>query len=279
MVRLNWKLLRFDAVPRSSGKRRQGFTFFIFAIGLTALGAASAIATAIGPLDSPHIQGTGEILEPSGNRPLTAGRPTGDQSNEPAALRSVPEPSIEVYEGLDRNISESRTGRRDGTGSFFGVERASELPFSLTALDWTQKMAEDGYWLENDQWADFRAIALASYLPEISFWLGRDRWATFGALPIGDDFANGLSGTAITPDGAPNLYYPTTAFNGDYNDGRRAGDGSGQKKPGSTSGSIYDWLLGMVKRVTRQPVFYLAILGGGAVLFFAIKRQSAVKAP
>lgn len=278
-MRLVSNLQEFDAVPLYLCKRHMGLICFVFSIGLTALSAASANATAIGPLDSPHIQGTGEMLEPTSNRPLTIGRPTADNSNEPAALQSVPEPSIEVYEGLDRNISESRTGDRDGTGSFFGVEKATELPFSLTALEWTQQMAEDGSWLENDQWADFRAIALASYLPEISFWLGRDRWAAFGALPIGDDFANDLSGTTVTPDGVPNLHYPTMSYNGGYNDLRRAGDGSGQKKPGPTNGSVYEWLLGMVKKTSRQPAFYLAILGGGAVLFFAIKRQSAIKTP
>lgn len=108
------------------------------------MGAQPAGAAAFGPLDSPDRQGTGEIMEPSYGPSVS---PRDRESKDPAALQSIPEPSFEVYESLDRDISRSKKGsnQRNRSSSFFGVEGLSGLPLSLSAEEWTRQMDEDGY--------------------------------------------------------------------------------------------------------------------------------------
>ena len=173
---------------------------FFVVFGLSGPGSPSAMATAFEPFNSPNIRGSGDTLGPSTDPVGTA---NGEETEEPAALQSVPKPTIEVYEGLERDISQSKkNSRRARSDNFFGVEGLSGLPVSLTAQEWTLQMAENGYWLENDQWADFRAIALAGYLPEIRYWLGGDRWATFDLMNLGDELGAGIAnGTVEVPEG------------------------------------------------------------------------------
>ena len=243
-------------------------------------------ATAIGPLDAPRVHETGEILEPSANKPPTRILSDEENPDEPAALRSVPEPSFEIYESLDRDINQTNTGDSHSSENFFGVEGFTSLSYSLTALEWIRQMYEGGYWLENDQWSDFRAIALASYLPEIRYWLGRDRWARFGALAIGGE-SNGtfrgdarvlkFSGDARAPkNGNVNATFTAPPSFGGATASPPAG---GEKHKGRNKAAekitSYELLLSLVKKVSKQPLFYLAMLGGAIVLLLAFRRQSA----
>ena len=194
-------------------------------------------------------------------------------------MQSIPKPSFEVYESLDREIDPSKQSDRNSADDIFGVDGVSGLPESLTALEWTQQMAESGYWLENDQWADFQAIALASYRPELRFWLGRDRWSAFGSLAIGSKSSGDETGETNTPinHGVGATYATAGGYGGNYTDSPGTGEGQKGKNRAVAAISIYDLLLSMVKKVSKQPWFYLAILGGAVILLLAFKRQSLAK--
>ena len=64
--------------------------------------------------------------------------PRDEESQEPAALQSITEPSFEVYESLDRDISRSKKGskQRNRSSSFFGVEGLSGLPLKNGPDKW-----------------------------------------------------------------------------------------------------------------------------------------------
>ncbi len=238
---------------------------------------APAHATTIGPLDAPRVHGTGEILEPSASKPPTRFLSDDEDSNEPAALRSIPEPSFEIYESLNRDFNQSNAGDSHSSENFFGVEGFTSQPYSLTALEWTRQMVEGGYWLENDHWSDFRAIALAGYLPEIRYWLGRDRWARFGALAIGGESNGKFNGDAKAPkNGSDNATFAAPLS---FSDGIASPPGGGEKHKGGSKTLLnitsYELLLSLAKKVSDQPLFYLAMLGGAIVLLLAFRRHSA----
>lgn len=246
------------------------------AIGLTLQSTASVRATAFGPLDSPRFLHTRELLKPiAGARPF--GTISGFQkTDEPAAFQSIPEPSFEFYESLDKDINRSKRRNRKASDDFFGVEGGSGQPKSLTALERTQKMAEDGYWLENDQWSDFKAIALASYRPELRYWLGRDRWSAFGSLDIGGESIVEAGAETVAPrDGIANATYGAAGVNNaNYLEGSETGEKHKGRNKAVEALSTYELLMSMAKKISKQPLFYLAILGGAIVLLLAFKRHS-----
>lgn len=243
----------------------------VIVFGLTAFGLGSAWATVISPLDAPHLQGTGEILEPSGSF-VVINEP---ESLEPAALQAVPEPSFEVYENLARQISESQTEYHSSLDSFYGLETASEAPTSLATLEWAQHLAETGFWLENDQWADFRAIALASYLPEIRYWLGRDRWSAFGSLSFGGNRPSGLSESASSDGPSRQSYTSATGYNVGSSG---SGDGRGKSKDRRLGeASTYELLISMLETMAKQPLFYLGLVIAAGVVLVAMRRQSGTR--
>ena len=101
-------------------------------------------------------------------------------------------------------------------------------------------MEEDGYCLEGDQWADFQAIALAGYLPEIRYWLGRDNWARFGLISFGDGFGNGSaeSSSGVSSNTSPGGGYYRSAGGGGY---------SKPKEPEAKKQTVAELLLSMAK--------------------------------
>lgn len=229
--------------------------------------AAPLKATTMGSYDS---DSSGEILEPS------AVRPTGKSENvdDLPGLRALPEPSIEVYEKLGAAIERSRRGPRSKRSAGPSAEGFSGLHDKLTALEWVDLWSENGYWLENDQWYDFQAIALASYLPDLKYWLGRDRWAAFGTgVGLGDGEKDGFSstetnGSMATGSLMPGPYgagYGHTA-NGDGQDGRD--DEAHNKK------TFEELLLWMIKKLSTQPLFYIVLIVLIGVLGLTMRRES-----
>ena len=237
----------------------------------TTIGKANA--DSIGPRNTSVFEETGELLEPSSIQPMTTPLTANDRTDEPAILRDIPAPTLEMYENLTAQLAETRnkSGRiqsqaRTAEEAMFG------LPISFTASEWMQQWAELGYWLENDQWADFQAIALAGYLPEIRYWLGGDRWATFRSNTFGTRF----SGSSSKIDGSARGGQPAIAGYGGGH-GRINGLGTGKKrgmKVGDTPESFQDLLLSMVKKMAKEPLFYFILACGAAAMMLAFRRQS-----
>jgi hypothetical protein len=276
MVRCKTALNMPIALLRNTRIRLATLAAISLAIILTLQSTASVHATAFGPLDSPRLLHIGALLEPIADarsfRTITGSQNT----DEPAAFHSIPEPSFEFYESLDKSINQSKRRNRKASDDFFGVDGGSSLPKSLTALERTQKMAEDGYWLENDQWSDFKAIALASYRPELRYWLGRDRWSAFGSLDIGSEPIVEAGGETLAPrnDVTNATYSAAGVYNGNQLEGSATGEKHRGKNKAVEALSTYELLLSMAKKISKQPLFYLAILGGAIVLLLAFKRHS-----
>ena len=234
-----------------------------------------AYATAIGPVDSVRGSKIGEFLEPSASLPTTSSISITEYCDEPASLQNVPKPTFDIYDGLANYVKDAKYDPQQGSDKISGSDAYSGLPYSLTAVNWSLIWAESEFWLENDQWADFKAISLASYLPELRYWLGRDRWATFGAMAFSSEANGGLS---TTQDGKVNPgYAASTGLGSGYytvpGEGL-AGKSKGKQREKAALTS-YELLLSMLEKFSQQPLFYFAVLCGAGVFFFAFKRQSS----
>lgn len=248
-------------------------TAFARAVMIGTLGAGVAQATTIGPL---RPDGPGEILEPSALRPV-APPATGDKKvGVPPGVRSLPKPSFDVYEKLGAAIDRATSGPHAIRRYRPSAEGFSGLNEKLTALEWIELWSENGYWLENNQWTDFQAIALASYLPDLHYWLGRDRWAAFGASAFGVGMNTGF---AESPDagkhGSNGVGRPAL---GGYSTGPEnffSGNGShARPKPKTEPRTLGELLILMAGKISRQPLFYLGIAGLLFILTLAFRRQS-----
>ena len=159
----------------------------------------SSWATSIGVFVSSQPNGLEESLEPSPSQPSPS-----------SALENLSKQQDEELDKLKAKLI-GRLGEASVfSHSIVNVTQIPDFADSLTALEWVRQWADTGYWLAADQWADFQAIAIAGYSPEIQYWLGRDRWASFGAMPFGAIPNSSSSNLSTSPDGSPTVY-PTSA--------------------------------------------------------------------
>ena len=246
---------------------------FARAVLIGTLGVGVAQATTIGPFRS---DGTGEILEPSAIRPV-APPATGDKNvSEPAGLRSLPAPSFKVYEKFGAAIDRAGGGLHANRRYRSSAEGFSGLNENLTALEWIELWSESGYWLENNQWTDFKAIALAGYLPDLQYWLGRDRWASFGASAFGVGINNGFADSAdAKTNGSNGVGMPAL---GGYPTGPEnfSSDNSSHARPKlkTEPRTLSELLILMAIKIGRQPLFFLGVIGLLFILTLVLRRQS-----
>lgn len=239
--------------------------------------AAGSHALTINQFRTNNESGTGEILEPSKSQPQ---HPPQVSTEEPEASTII---SDDFSDPLTGNVTIDGQANEISSELAFnltGVAEKSELTGPLTSLEWIEQWSISGEWLENDQWADFKAIAIAGYLPDIRYWLGGDRWASFGSTPL----STGANRTPSAKDGSPATGKPQDTTATTYTrlpsayDHSKSGGGSGGKtstssetaKPVTTT----EFLLWVLKKVMREPIFYVIALCGIGLLLWSFRKQS-----
>jgi hypothetical protein len=240
---------------------------FVGSLSLMMLLIPSSWATSIGVLESSQPNGLGEVLEPLSRQPTA-----------PSALEGLSKQQDKELDELKSRFIEGSGETPEFSHSIADVALIPDFADSLTALEWVRQWADTGFWLESDQWADFRAIAIASYSPDIQYWLGRDRWASFGAMPFGT-LPNGppLSVSTSTVGDPTNISSISNISDSGYGSIYPHKSGNSKSTTESRAGPItlLDLILSMAKKIARQPIFYLILLIGAGLLIWAFRRQAS----
>ncbi len=243
---------------------------FVGDIGLVGL----LNATTLGQHDLVRPDESEEILEPSATQPAIPTRETNNKFGTSAAFRAIPTSTIQNTERLDENDAHKAEALLAHWSKLLSNNLFRDLSVDTAALEWVDQLAQTGHWLENDQWADFQAIALAGYLPEIRYWLGRDRWASFGSNTFDTSLGDGFLDDPDSMDKIKNR-----AASADYssvsNYARVGGSNNNQKYKQPANVNIFEIMTSMIKKMTQQPVFYLIIVVGLGLLVWAFRRPTA----
>ena len=231
-------------------------------------------ATTLGERDLAVPSESDEILEPSAIRPKIPVREAINNFGEPAAFSSIPATTIQNSESLEENETRKAEALLSRWSNLANQNLFQEQTVDTTKLEWVRQLAQTGHWLENDQWADFKAIALATYLPEIRFWLDRNRWASFGTSLYAGGFGNGF---LDDPDTAGPLGSHFAANTAGYSNVSSYKSGSGKstnpQSKEATFISVFSLFASMTKKIAQQPVFYFILAGGLFFLVWVIRRQ------
>ncbi len=244
---------------------------------LTVLGAASsgfvapARATAIGDSKSALPDNSGDRHEPTANEPEsplpeergTNGAATDFENFPTSATRDLSEPNDEFIDEADTILA-----------SITDIAPIPDFADALTALDWVRRWADTGYWLEIDQWTDFKAVAIAGYSPEIRYWLGRDSWSSVSSAGAGIGTHSPASNNIST------MQHRMAVHNLRVNKHGRALDdkGVGPKKRDamhdqSATMTIRKLAGSMIRKMAEQPMFYVIFACGFGLLFWALRQQ------
>ncbi len=172
--------------------------------------------------------------------------------------------------GNSENLA--RRGAAMNLGSVYSIEmnalnlrNSSDSFTSLTRMrGWTG--ANFGF--EIDQRSDFRAIAIASYRPEIRYWLGGDNWANFGAPSPGQQVWSGSGNQNHFRESGVN-YTADSQYSSN-----NIGDPQSKSKI-STPITINEFIISLFNKIIRQPVFYIILLVGVGLFFWSTSRQPA----
>lgn len=228
-------------------------------------------ATSIGVFESSQPNGLDEILKPPPSQPSSS-----------SALENLSKQEDEELDELKARLIGRSSEASELSPSIADITRIPDFADALTALEWVRQWADTGYWLEADQWADFQAIAIAGYSPEIKYWLGRDRWASFGAMPFGAIPNSSASIVSASPGGSPTVYPTSASSIGGIADNAYAGiypnNGGGKKSTAddeTAPKTLFELVVSMLKKIARQPIFYLIFLTGAGLLIWAFRRQAS----
>lgn len=244
---------------------------FTGSLGTVGLPTPSGWATSINVFESAQPNSPGETLESRSSQPNRSSpfeNLSGSQGGELDEL------------GTELIGPHGETPQLDPTIADFA--QIPDFTDSLTALEWVRQWADTGYWLETDQWSDFQAIAVAGYSPDIRYWLGRDRWAPFGAMPLGLLQGGASSNVSTSPEIIPRVYPTSTSRIGSAaNDAHRGTSSHKDSSKQSTADdqidpvTVFELALSMLKKVARQPAFYLIFLTGAGLLIWTYRRQTS----
>ena len=254
---------------------------YLFA-ALALVYAVEAQALTINQFRSSIESNSGEILDPSENQPHQL----------PLRSKDEPDASAIMSDRFSDPLTDNATitDHFDGQGkdvpselalNLTGMGGKSDLSDTLTSLEWIEQWSVSGEWLENDQWADFKAIAIAGYLPDIRYWLGGDRWASLGLAPLATDADGNPLLQSDVPAAVESAPADSTAYSrvSSAYENERNGSGTNDKTSNSSEPAINvtftEFLVSILGKVVREPIFYVIALCGTGLLLWSFRKQSA----
>ncbi len=237
--------------------------------------SAPAQATTLGHQNFQSSDQYEEILEPSSTQPKISPHENSEQKIKSILFDNSSTSGVQNSEVLDDQTLQKVNEALVHWATQTHTNQPTNLLNDLNSLEWVQQLAKAGYWLENNQWTDFRAIAIAGYLPNLRYWLGNDQWASFGGMSFsGDSNENVSNESPNRRDGygsSSQMRSHSSSVSGYYR------ESSGSKKKSSkrlAPMNAVDLIVSMVKKMVRQPAFYLISLLGFGLLYWAFKKQA-----
>jgi hypothetical protein len=156
-----------------------------------------------------------------------------------------------------------------GQGQF--NELAQEFAFDTSTFgEWYQFSSDLGLGMELDELLDFRAIAVATYNPEIRFWLEGNRWAEFGSnLPTFNSAGIDDKKKAGGAPGSQTAYSGGAAqVSGNPFAAKRQSDGDPNRVL-----SLSDFFTGMFFKLIKLPITYVILAVCMGAVLFSLRHQ------
>jgi hypothetical protein len=255
--------------------RNQILTTCVATIFTASIFLGGAKATTLGQFNSAGSIQTGEFLEPSVLQPVISQDVDSGEASETYSFGQTPPFAIsnpESIDGTNFEFSEEQLLSRLNNSH---LDQFMGLINDPTSLEWVAQLSETGYWLENNQWADFKALAIAGYSPNIKYWLSGNQWASFRATTTTNSY-NESSPRAPGEPKSTNGHYRSTSpsFQSAQDTSFVSRSAGRSQKFSSTPVTVQEFLTSMAKKIIYEPVFYVVLLFGLGLLIWAIRRPA-----